>query len=64
MWKLNILGTKCKLVFSSFSTMFIKPNRQIIVWLQKVIPWMGAAEGTFDFDLEEKIILSDYFRQK
>ena len=43
-----------KLVFSSFSYLFVKPNRHIIVWMQLVILWMSAAEGTFGFDRELK----------
>ena len=61
LWKQKIWAQKCrtvvlcsKLVFSSFSALFIKPNRQIIVWIQFVNLWMFAAEGTFDFDLELK----------
>ena len=55
LWKQKFWAQKCrKLVFSSLSTLFVKPNRQIIVWMQLVILWMGSAEGTFDFDLESK----------
>ena len=48
--KTENLGTKTSL----FSTLIVKSNRQIIIWMQLVILWMGAAEGIFDFDLELK----------
>ena len=54
-WKQKIWAQKMSQIgFFPFSTLFVKPNRQIIVWMQLVIPWMGAAEGTFDFDFESK----------
>ena len=50
----KIVAQRSQIAFSSFSTLFVKPNRQIIVWMQLVILWMGVAEGTFGFDLELK----------
>ena len=55
LWKQKFWAQKCrKLAFSSFSTLFAIPNRQIIVWMHLVILWIGIADGTFDFDLELK----------
>ena len=55
LWKQKFWAQKNrKLVFSSFFTLFVIPNRQIIVWMHLVILWIGIAEGTFDFDLEWK----------
>ena len=55
LWKQKIWAHKWrKLVSSSFSTLFVKLNRQIIIWMQLVILWNAAAEGTFDSDLEMK----------
>ena len=55
LWKQNIWAQKChKLVFSSFSTLFVKPNRQVFVWMHLVILWMGVAGSIFDSDLQLK----------